>query len=166
MCNLSDAASYRKTGRRNGGTYSAIHREIDEVVKDLAKDLGPDAPIVIIAHSLGGHIMSNYIYDQQKRRQRTSVTSKPLREMGEHRLSRARDRRCSLDFADRKRALLLAAPAPQPNSEKERKLTRQAWSPPGATGRHGSRPVVGAKLRAPRKRGCRTPSCAQWRRDQ
>ena len=40
MCNLSDAASYRKTGRRNGGTYNAIHREIDEVVKDLAKDLG------------------------------------------------------------------------------------------------------------------------------
>ncbi|MDE0348067.1 MAG: hypothetical protein OXI66_20155 [Boseongicola sp.] len=126
MCNLSDAASYRKTGRRNGGTYSAIHREIDEVVKDLAKDLGPDAPIVIIAHSLGGHIMSNYIYDQQKRRQRTSVTSKPLREMGEHPQYRAPEMRCSLEFAHRKRALHLAAPAPQPNSEKERKLSRHA----------------------------------------
>ena len=65
MCNLSDAASYRLTPDMNDRTYERIHERIDGTLADLAGDVGPDAPILIVAHSLGGHIMSNFIYDQQ-----------------------------------------------------------------------------------------------------
>ena len=65
MCNLSDAASYRPTADQNDKTYERIHDRIDSTLADLAADIGSDAPILIVAHSLGGHIMSNFIYDQQ-----------------------------------------------------------------------------------------------------
>ena len=65
MCNLSDAASYRPTSDQNDKTYEQIHARIDRTLADLEGDIGPDAPILVLAHSLGGHIMSNYIYDQQ-----------------------------------------------------------------------------------------------------
>ena len=67
MFNLSDAASYRKMPRTSSDqTYKKIHGRIDGVIKELSMSVGPDAPLVIIAHSLGGHIMSNYVYDMQK----------------------------------------------------------------------------------------------------
>ncbi|MDE0521846.1 MAG: hypothetical protein OXH79_07820 [Boseongicola sp.] len=81
MCSLSDAASYRKTSGSDDSTYEAIHREVKKVARALEKDLTPEAPIVIIAHSLGGHIMSNYIYDQQKPRPGAKRNASPLSEM-------------------------------------------------------------------------------------
>lgn len=65
MCNLSDAASYRPTTDQNDRTYVRIHDRVDRTLSDLMGDVGPDAPILIVAHSLGAHIMSNFIYDQQ-----------------------------------------------------------------------------------------------------
>ena len=65
MCNLSDAASYRKTGDQADNTYELIHREVAQTLAELRADLGDGGPILIVAHSLGGHIMSNYIYDAQ-----------------------------------------------------------------------------------------------------
>ncbi|WP_299693302.1 hypothetical protein [uncultured Tateyamaria sp.] len=70
MCNLSDAASYRPTSDQNDKTYELIHQRVDQTLADLADDVGPDAPILIVAHSLGGHIMSNFIYDQQAHHRR------------------------------------------------------------------------------------------------
>lgn len=68
MFNLSDAASYRKMSRTSADqTYGKVHDRIDDVIKELSDAVGPDAPLVIIAHSLGGHVMSNYIYDMQKK---------------------------------------------------------------------------------------------------
>ncbi len=65
VCNLSDAASYRTTPDDSDRTYSAIHKKIETVVKGVKDEVGPNAPVLILAHSLGGHIMSNYIYDMQ-----------------------------------------------------------------------------------------------------
>ena len=67
MFNLSDAASYRKTSSRGSDqTYKLVHDRVKKVLKELAQAVGPDAPLIIIAHSLGGHVMSNFIYDMQK----------------------------------------------------------------------------------------------------
>ena len=67
MFNLSDAASYRKISSRGADqTYGLVHARVKAVIKELASEVGPDAPLIIIAHSLGGHVMSNYIYDMQK----------------------------------------------------------------------------------------------------
>lgn len=64
---LSDAGSYRYTGWPGDRTYERVHGEVARVAAELRDDLGPDAPIMIFAHSLGGHVMSNYIYDMQPR---------------------------------------------------------------------------------------------------
>jgi hypothetical protein len=65
MCNLSDAASYRQTPDGSDKTYEEIHKRVADTIRDMEGDIGPDGQIVVLAHSLGGHIMSNYIYDQQ-----------------------------------------------------------------------------------------------------
>ena len=62
---FGDAAAYQFTG--TGGTYGRIHSRIRERMHDLYVDeLGSaDVPLVVMAHSLGGHMMSNYIWDMQ-----------------------------------------------------------------------------------------------------
>ncbi|MEO0817403.1 MAG: hypothetical protein AAFX86_08850 [Pseudomonadota bacterium] len=66
LCNLSDAAAYRKNGDQRDDTYERIHERVSDVIAELEQDCGPDAPLVVIAHSLGGHILSNHIYDMTK----------------------------------------------------------------------------------------------------
>jgi len=61
---FGDASAYRKTNDPNNSAYHDIHEKIRVAIADL--DDGSDAPLVVMAHSLGGHIMSNYIYDMQK----------------------------------------------------------------------------------------------------
>jgi len=67
--NLSDAASYRWTPQNQSAdtTYWRIHARIDAALKNLEAEVAPDARLIILAHSLGGHIMSNYIYDRLKK---------------------------------------------------------------------------------------------------
>lgn len=60
---LGDAAAYQRLPEKNGSTYQQIHRLIDD---KLDLDVAEDTPIVVIAHSLGAHIMSNYIWDKQR----------------------------------------------------------------------------------------------------
>ncbi len=64
---LGDAAAYQATSGRPGSTYDAIHARIRERVDELYTDhLGSSpVPLVVLAHSLGSHIISNYIWDTQ-----------------------------------------------------------------------------------------------------
>jgi len=61
---FGDASAYRKTHDPNNSAYNDIHERVRDAINDL--DDGTDAPLVVMAHSLGGHIMSNYIYDMQQ----------------------------------------------------------------------------------------------------
>jgi len=61
---FGDASAYRKTNDPNNSAYHDIHEKVRAVIADL--DDGPDTPLMVMAHSLGGHIMSNYIYDIQQ----------------------------------------------------------------------------------------------------
>ncbi|KUJ85817.1 hypothetical protein AVO45_02225 [Ruegeria marisrubri] len=81
--NLSDAASYRQTPDGTDQTYEDIHAEVDRVMEDVRRQVGNDAPVLLLAHSLGGHIMSNYIYDLQRHEARTGQTmyASPVRNM-------------------------------------------------------------------------------------
>jgi len=60
---LADAAGYRKTGDDKDTTYERIHQRVEATLQDLQDEVGENGRLVVIAHSLGGHIMSNYIYD-------------------------------------------------------------------------------------------------------
>ena len=82
MSSLSDAASYRlPSGQNPDATYALIHRRVRDVVKELRDEVGDKAPVLILAHSLGAHIMSNYIYDLQKGRPVVSVGASDVEQM-------------------------------------------------------------------------------------
>ena len=63
---LGDAAAYQYVGRPSS-TYSQIHDRIRDRLGELYADaLGSQTvPLVVLAHSLGAHIMSSYIWDTQ-----------------------------------------------------------------------------------------------------
>jgi len=82
LCNLADASSYRKTGDPSDTTYEDIHSRVRKTIKDLEGDVEPNAPLVIVAHSLGGHIMSNYIYDMMKAPALAPTKFQKLKTMG------------------------------------------------------------------------------------
>lgn len=65
--NLGDVAAYRPAaaGDNNTNIYKEIHKQIAKTVVELRRDTSKSAPLVILAHSLGGHVISNYIYDIQ-----------------------------------------------------------------------------------------------------
>lgn len=82
LCNLADASAYRKTGDPNDTTYEDIHARVKETIKDLEGDVEPHSPLIVLAHSLGGHIMSNYIYDAVKTPALTPTRFQQLKTMG------------------------------------------------------------------------------------
>jgi hypothetical protein len=67
---LGDASAYQKTDQGENRTYEKIHsliaQKVSEVVSDPGNAVSGNTPVVLLAHSLGGHIMSNYIWDRQK----------------------------------------------------------------------------------------------------
>jgi len=65
--NLGDAAAYHNApGDPNHDVYSDIHERCDTVLKELEDDTVPGAPLIVLAHSMGGHVFSDHIYDRQK----------------------------------------------------------------------------------------------------
>ncbi|MBF9050118.1 hypothetical protein GTA62_11880 [Roseobacter sp. HKCCD9010] len=66
MHRLADAASYRKVSDNPTDIYQRIHGRVEDALENLETVAGGTTPLLIFAHSLGGHIMSNYIYDMQK----------------------------------------------------------------------------------------------------
>jgi len=64
---LGDAAAYQRVEDPNNSVYLAIHERIESVNRELFRtQLGETSvPLIVMAHSLGGHIMSNYIWDLQ-----------------------------------------------------------------------------------------------------
>ena len=72
---LGDATGYRQlpSRRRTGGEevrlYQLVHARIEACLAALYHDQlrGRPVPLVILAHSFGGHILSNYVWDSQRR---------------------------------------------------------------------------------------------------
>jgi len=89
---LGDAIAYQQVprARQQVNVYRGIHRRVDESLKRLRRRTregkpksAPDVPLVILAHSLGGHIISNYIWDVQSavRKERKGSPRSPLERM-------------------------------------------------------------------------------------
>lgn len=66
---LGDAAQYSAAafsdGKSSFPAHDKIHKTVSKTLERLASRCGPKAPLVVIAHSLGAHICSNHIYDEQ-----------------------------------------------------------------------------------------------------
>lgn len=64
---LADATMYQQIPNRQGAisVYERIHERVHKKIIALEKNVKKKAPLIVMAHSLGGHIMSNYIWDRQ-----------------------------------------------------------------------------------------------------
>ena len=67
---LADAASYAQIGDPNDSVYEDIQKKITRGIKHLKDANDPDRPLIIVAHSLGCHIVSTYIHDTWRDRRR------------------------------------------------------------------------------------------------
>lgn len=65
LSNLGDAVAYQQEPGVNNTTYAAIHSCVADTLGDMRATLGVDRPLLLLAHSLGGAILSNYIWDRQ-----------------------------------------------------------------------------------------------------
>lgn len=75
--NFGDAIAYHRDQSKSA--YDDIHNVISLKIGDLQDTLGdPDAPVVVLAHSLGGHMMSNYLWDRQHWDSAMADTCRPL----------------------------------------------------------------------------------------
>lgn len=61
---LGDAIAYQTAGK-DRRVYESIHARIADTMRELAEEAGEDAPLCVIAHSLGTVIAGNYFYDLQ-----------------------------------------------------------------------------------------------------
>jgi len=62
---FGDAVAYQESYYEHGEAYDLIHKCIFDTLTDLRASLGSDKPLIMMAHSLGCHIISNYIWDRQ-----------------------------------------------------------------------------------------------------
>jgi hypothetical protein len=64
---LGDSVAYQKVSSSSTTTYDDIHLRVRSAIHDLyVNGLGSQPkPLLVLAHSLGGHIISNYIWDMQ-----------------------------------------------------------------------------------------------------
>jgi hypothetical protein len=67
---LGDAAAYQKTKHRENSIYYEVHDKITAEIKTLDVKGKEDRPLIFIGHSLGCHVISTYIWDMNKLKQR------------------------------------------------------------------------------------------------
>lgn len=66
---MGDATAYRyveNSASQTNDTYKNIHKIVHDTIVKLRDNLGnADKPVIVLAHSLGSVIMSDYIWDRQ-----------------------------------------------------------------------------------------------------
>ncbi len=65
---LADASMYGFPGREDApSVYDRVHERVRDAIVALEGRVEHNAPVVVMGHSLGGHVMSNFIWDRQER---------------------------------------------------------------------------------------------------
>jgi len=79
---FGNATAYQSVRDRRNDVYGKIHAAVHDSLKELRAKLGgEDKPLVVIAHSLGSVIISNYIWDRQKGRDADRFGETPFERM-------------------------------------------------------------------------------------
>ena len=67
LYSFADAAALEHSANRNTGLYVSVQRRIYESLAAQFDELAPESTksVVVFAHSLGGQVISNYIWDAQ-----------------------------------------------------------------------------------------------------
>jgi hypothetical protein len=66
MHRLADAAAYRWEKGEHAYVYPEVHARVRAAIAHLEQMTGGGAPLIVLAHSLGGHVISNHIWDLQE----------------------------------------------------------------------------------------------------
>lgn len=66
LYSFSDPATYAHDQDAPGSIYEKVHAEIATKLRALHDALDPDRRIVVVAHSLGAYVFSNYVWDVQE----------------------------------------------------------------------------------------------------
>ncbi len=75
---LADAIAYQRSPSQKN-FYKKIHARIDEKLNELACEIGDaEAPLCVIAHSLGTVIISDHFYDLQQGKRSAEPLDNPL----------------------------------------------------------------------------------------
>lgn len=80
---LGDPTAYRAVGPDPETAYGRIHRIVRDAVNELYEsglDRDPK-PLIVLGHSLGAHIISNYIWDIQKHQAIVAPGANPFERM-------------------------------------------------------------------------------------
>lgn len=64
---FSDAAGFERNANQPASHYEQVQERILDALDRAYDEAGPHANVVLIAHSLGTHIISNYIWDAQSK---------------------------------------------------------------------------------------------------
>jgi hypothetical protein len=75
---LGDASGYRKVSQAYDTTYEEVHQCLRNGLNALRAKVDADTPLVVLAHSLGGHIFSNFVWDQQRINKTASCPQDPF----------------------------------------------------------------------------------------
>ncbi len=75
---FGDASGYRKVSEAYDTTYEEVHQCLRGGLNALRAKVDADTPLVVLAHSLGGHIFSNFTWDQQRINQAESCPLDPF----------------------------------------------------------------------------------------
>lgn len=79
---FGSSTAYHSTQGRFGEFYQQLHDMVHHSLKKLRDQLGgADGPLVVIAHSLGSEIISDYIWDRQSGRDAERYGATPLERM-------------------------------------------------------------------------------------
>ena len=68
---LGDAAAYQKTRQRENSIYYQVHDEINKTLGRYDDRIHKNTPLVFIGHSLGSHIISSYVWDLNRLKQKS-----------------------------------------------------------------------------------------------
>ena len=72
---LGDAAAYQKTRDRENSIYFKVQSDISDKIKSLDSENRSQGrglcPLIFIGHSLGSHVISSFLWDLNKLKQRT-----------------------------------------------------------------------------------------------
>lgn len=63
---LGDASGYRQVEQAYNSAYEQVHQHLWQGLNALRAKVDPDTPLVVLCHSLSGHIFSNFVWDQQR----------------------------------------------------------------------------------------------------
>jgi hypothetical protein len=74
---LGDAAAYQKTRQRKDSAYFEIQERVRREINNLDQKGHEQRPLVIIAHSLGCHIVSSFAWDLNKLKYQPSAQLSP-----------------------------------------------------------------------------------------